>query len=358
MADKYWVGSGSTTNWNATVPTNWANTDGGAGDATVPAAGDRVFFTSNSGTGASVWNTAISLTMLDCTGSKNAITHGNVTITLSAGNVVLPTGVGGTYTTISTSAVFSFTGTAGTQQLTTNGFRPGGVTINGVGGTLQLQDNLQFFTDPLTNFTLTNGTFDAQAFSVTIGRFSAANANTKVLIGSGLWTLTGTGTVFSLVNTGTTVAAFTSNITATATVATTRSFTLTGGVTLQGTLTVGANTLGGLFALTTVMTLGTLSVIAPNTIRMPTGGVTVTLTTAPTITGSAGSEIGFISDNPGVAALLATSGTANFAWCAFRDMQWSGATFTAINSFDLGGNTGITITAPSGTGGGFSAGFF
>ena len=46
MAVKYWVGGGSSTNWDATGNTNWSLTDGGANDAAVPAAQDDVFFKS------------------------------------------------------------------------------------------------------------------------------------------------------------------------------------------------------------------------------------------------------------------------------------------------------------------------
>jgi hypothetical protein len=43
------------------------------------------------------------------------------------------------------------------------------------------------------------------------------------------------------------------------------------------------------------------------------------------------------------------SGVCSISWGAFVYMTFSGgATFTATNSFDLGHNTGITITAPGG----------
>lgn len=39
MAARFWVGGGSTANWNATAPTNWAETSGGAGNQSVPGGG-------------------------------------------------------------------------------------------------------------------------------------------------------------------------------------------------------------------------------------------------------------------------------------------------------------------------------
>ena len=46
MANRFWVGGGSSTNWDATSNTNWSATDGGANNASVPADGDDVFFKS------------------------------------------------------------------------------------------------------------------------------------------------------------------------------------------------------------------------------------------------------------------------------------------------------------------------
>ena len=46
MADKYWVGGGSSSNWDAASNTNWSATDGGANNASVPANGDDVFLKS------------------------------------------------------------------------------------------------------------------------------------------------------------------------------------------------------------------------------------------------------------------------------------------------------------------------
>ena len=47
MANKYWVGGGSSTSWAATGNTNWSDTDGGANNASIPADGDDVFLKSN-----------------------------------------------------------------------------------------------------------------------------------------------------------------------------------------------------------------------------------------------------------------------------------------------------------------------
>ncbi len=46
MGNKFFVGGGSSTNWNATSPTNWSTVDGGPNDAALPVAGDYVYFKS------------------------------------------------------------------------------------------------------------------------------------------------------------------------------------------------------------------------------------------------------------------------------------------------------------------------
>lgn len=50
-------------------------------------------------------------------------------------------------------------------------------------------------------------------------------------------------------------------------------------------------------------------------------------------------------------ASIIASGGGSIQYASIRDMSFSGGTVTATNSFDLGNNTGITISGPS-TGGG------
>lgn len=353
MPDHYWVGGGSSTNWNATVPTNWSLTDGGAGGATVPAVGDNVFFTGNSGTGASVWNTSISLNSLVCTGSKNLVTHnGAITLTISGGDLALPSGVGGTYTAASQTSLFLFSGTSGTQKITSSGKTMGALTLNGVGGTFQLQDNLNVSATANSSvITFTNGTFDCQTFTVATPQFSSNNANARTLTGSGQWTLTQTSSFAPWFATATmTVSGFSSVIVIAGASASNRTFT-GGGLSYTGGLTVNANSLGGAVNISGANTFATLSVSAPNAILLA-AGLTTTLTNAPTLSGSSGSEIFLGSNSLGtVATLSVATGTPTFTWFGIREITCSGgATFSATSSFDLGHNSGITITAPSGGG--------
>ncbi len=345
MAVKFWVGGGTNTNWNSSPTTNWANSSGGTGNQTAPATGDDVTFDNSSGTGASVWNTAISLNSLVCNASRNTVTHNSgTTITISGGNLSLPGGVGSTYTAGATTALFTLTGTSGTQQITSNGKNFGALTLNGAGGTFQLQDNLNCTTLVNSTITLTQGTFDCQTFTVTTSQFTNNSGSTRVLKGSGAWTVNGTSgsaTIINMTSAGLTVTNFTSAITCSGNDASTRTLAF-GGLSL-GSLTLGANSLGGGFNITGANTFSSLSVAGQLSATWP-ASTTNTITNAFTLAGSPGTEISFASATIGTQATISVaSGTCSLSWCALRDMAFSGgATFNAYNAFDLGHNSGLT----------------
>ena len=350
MASKYWVGGGTNTNWSSSPTTNWANTDGGAGNQTAPTTGDSVYFTASRGSGAAVWDTAISLATLDCTGSKNTIS-GNVAFTISSGNLVLPTGVGAAYTSTST---FTFTGTSGTQQITSHGFTVRTLTFNGSGGTFQTQDNLLMDTGG-GGITLTTGTFDTQTYTVSTPYFASTGAATRAVQGSGAWTV-GTGNVTGNVwnvTASLTTTSFSSSISYAASAASAGRVFAGAGKTYSGGISFGATSTTGVIHVTGANTFGSLSISAPNTIQFASG-VTQTISTAFTIAGSAGSYILLAQDNLNNTTqwtLSVASGTATFAYCALQNLACTGgATFTASNSWDLEGNSGVTITAPGGGG--------
>jgi hypothetical protein len=109
----------------------------------------------------------------------------------------------------STNAI-TFAATSGTQQITSNGKTldfP--ITHNGVGGTVQLQDNLTI--GSTRTFTLTNGTLNVNSKTLSAGAFSSSNSNArtiglgtngKITVNGGGWTTT-TSTNLSLTGTGT-----------------------------------------------------------------------------------------------------------------------------------------------------------
>jgi hypothetical protein len=100
-------------------------------------------------------------------------------------------------TILGTSSTLTFGATSGIQKITSNGngFNSP-ITINGVGGTRQLQDN--FLTGTTRTTTLTNGALDLQSYTLSTGLFSSSNSNTRTIaFGTGQINCTGTGTVWT-----------------------------------------------------------------------------------------------------------------------------------------------------------------
>jgi hypothetical protein len=122
---------------------------------------------------------------LDFTGFSGTL---NASTTTIYGNVIfsstMNTGSGGTW---------NFAATSGIQQFTSNGVTfDTAITQNGVGGTVQLQDNLTM--GSTRTFTLTAGALDLNDFDLTTGLFSSSNSNVRsIAFGTGNITLTGNG---------------------------------------------------------------------------------------------------------------------------------------------------------------------
>lgn len=123
-----------------------------------------------------------------------------------------------------------------------------------------------------------------------------------------------------------------------------------------GTITVGANTSLGYVEVTdNTCTLVAFNVTAPNTI-LGKGSTTTTVTAAISWLGDAntdGQQISFQSDNANSPATFTfTNGGAITGAGIRRIVRSGGSAPTANSSFDLGGNTGLTIHAPAAGGGG------
>jgi len=107
------------------------------------------------------------------------------------GNLNISSGM----TLTTSSGPLTFSATTGTQQITTNGNttidRP--FAQNGVGGTVQLQDNL--ILGSTRTYTLTNGTLSLVDKTLTTGLFSTSNSNARTIsLGTGSIVVTGSGT--------------------------------------------------------------------------------------------------------------------------------------------------------------------
>jgi hypothetical protein len=353
VASRYWVGGGSSTNWSATASTNWAATSGGAGNQSVPTTTDDVFFDAVSPS-PSVLSANITVRSVNCTGYTGTITHNSgVTLTINTGSTtsfLLESGM--TYTAAAATSLVTFTHTSGTADVTSGGKRLGGLTVNGAGGTTRLLDALRTDLFATSALTITSGVFNANNFNVTTTLFTGSGSTTRTLtMGSGTWTV---GTLAAagatIWNLGTTTNLTFNKDTANIVVGSNgisgvKSFTA-GSLTYNG-LTIDANT-GQCVVSMSTGTYSSLSVGAGNLIEILNGN-TLTVSAAFDVTGTAANPCGFKSNSDGsTASLSVPSGTCNFTWCHFRNVAHAGgATFLATNSFNMGGNTGITISAPS-----------
>ncbi len=181
---------GTNGQWNVS---GWSLTSGGsAANNNFPLAQDTAII-NNSTTG-----TTLTLTSGYNYGTIDASSRTTATtITVSSGINVHGNVSFGSGTTIAGAGEMVFTG-RGTMVLNTAGKTVTFVThINTPTGTLQLgsaftSTNGSGSPGPIQ---LTSGTFDAATYNVTTPRFRSDNSNTRTLLmGSGLWTLTGTGT--------------------------------------------------------------------------------------------------------------------------------------------------------------------
>jgi fibronectin-binding autotransporter adhesin len=236
----YWNLAG-TQNWSAD---GWATTSGGVpATNNFPLAQDTVVF-DDTGSASIVTMQTFNVGAVDMSARTTALTLSSGGLTIY-GNWSF-----GTSVTTGSGSGITFAG-RGTATITSNGVSFGvPVTIDCGTGTVQLADALELNSD--RTLTLLSGTFDAVTYNVTAGRFDGGTAGTKTLkMGSGGWTLTGTGGVFSLTTSSTsTLYKGTADILLSNTTTTARTFTgsahsynkLTiGGATGTSTLTITSN---------------------------------------------------------------------------------------------------------------------
>ena len=191
---RYWNLAGNN-NWSAT---GWAASSGASPDVNnFPLAQDTCEFESTSpGSGATITiNAGYNIGTIDMSARTSN------TMTLATGSTtpaIYGNWINGTGITFTGTGAMTFAG-RGSQTITSAGQTFTQLfIIDSPGGSVTLQD--AFITNRTASgaITLTQGTFDANGFNVTIsgsaGTFSSSNSNTRTLaIGSGTWTLAGSG---------------------------------------------------------------------------------------------------------------------------------------------------------------------
>jgi hypothetical protein len=208
-ADKYWnLALGG--DWSAV---GWALSSGGAvSNDNFPLAQDTCLFEAtglNSGSTITI-NAAYNIGTIDMSARTTN------TMTLATGGntpAIYGNWINGTGVTISGTATLTFSG-RGSQTLTSAGktfTQP--FTFDTPSGSVTLQDAFETNRSSSTAVTLTQGTFDANGYNVTLSSassgFSSSNTNTRTIaFGSGVWTIAGsngwtTATSSNLTVTGT-----------------------------------------------------------------------------------------------------------------------------------------------------------
>jgi fibronectin-binding autotransporter adhesin len=214
--DKYWNLAGGG-NWSSTA---WATSSGGAvSNDNFPLAQDTCLFEAgspNSGNTVTI-NVSYNIGTID----MSARTTNTMTLTGTQQPSVYGNWIYGTGVTPSGTGTLTFAG-RGSQTLTSAGKTfTQSFTIDTPSGSVTLQDAFETNRSSATAFTLNAGTFDANGFNVTLSgassRMTSANFNIRTIaVGSGAWTIAGSGaswntsTASNLTVTGTGIISLTS----------------------------------------------------------------------------------------------------------------------------------------------------
>lgn len=321
---RYRVGSGST--W--TNSANWSDTPGGSGGFSVPLCHDDVFVDANASGTISMNQYSLGKNV-DYTGFA-----GTLSSTIQEnyyGSVTFSTGL-----TISGSINAVLRG-RGIHTIRSNGKSfTGTLGIIAPSGSYTLLDAIT----STSAFSLTIGTFDANGFNVTATTFSSSNTNLRTInMGSGTWTVSGTGNVWSTgTATNLTLNPGSSTIAITDTSASSKSF-FSGGNVIASYNNVSISGGGsGAVIFSQSTNLNTLTIGAPKTITF-TASSTHTFTGDFIANGTPGNLITIQSSSTTNHVLSKSSGIVSLDYVNISDSTATGgATFYAgPSSVDAGG---------------------
>lgn len=345
---RYWVGvTGG--NWSSTA--NWSASSGGASGASMPLAHDTVIFDVNSITssgrtitvnvprlGKDVTFTGIvnnpTLAFSTTMGNQSATCCGNFTMgsgmTVSGNSTGLALWGRGSHTFTSAGATFTAR-----------------VRFQGT-GSYTLQDAL--ICNHTSGVELEQGSLNTNSFNVTSFSFSSPRAITKALtLGTTTWTLTGTGTVWSITNTSLyTQSMASSTLAITDTSATSK--TIQGAVTasgfVHGNLTITGSGSGAIIINQSV-TFNNITVGPPKTLTI-NASITLTILGSLVVTGTSGNVITINSSSSTNHTISKASGYVSGDYLSISDSTASGGAYFAAgaNSTDAGGgNSGWVFGA-------------
>jgi hypothetical protein len=227
------------------------------------------------------------------------------------------------------------------------------ITIDALGGTFRLSDAF----NASNSIALTRGTFNAHNYNVTCTSFSSTISNTRTLtMGSGLWTLTGTGVIWNTSTaTNLTFNKDTANILLTN--STISSVAFASGPHTFNKLTIGGGAGTGLVTINS--TVGSVAGSFSELASTRTGSYTISMGNSNSsvidtwsVTGSLGNIVTVNSPTTGNRRTFTlTNITSGIDYLAVQDIgELSGGKFyVGANSTDNGNNSNVIFTDPPST---------
>ena len=336
----YWNLAG-TQNWSATA---WCTASGGTPDINqFPLAQDTAVFDNTGSVGTVSINLAWNIGTFDASLRTSAMTLStSFSFPCIYGDWKFGTGV----TSSSATGTIQFSKT-GTQTITSNGVQFGcPIGTSHGSANVQLADALSL--SSIRTLSVGQGTFDAVSYNVTVGLFFQSSSTNAVKMGSGTWTISGAGTVWT-VSAPSTVTVGTSTIVLSDTSTTARTFAggnlycnkLTiGGATGTSTLTItGANAFGELASTKTVAHTIIFQSSAIHYIGKwsVTGTVSNVVTISPSIAATTYTINIFGPANTGIDYL-------SVSYCTVSTTS-PGEFYVGVNSTNTAGNTRVIFTA-------------
>lgn len=337
MANRYWVGG--TGNWTDNT-NHWSESSGGSPGASLPNSLDDVFFDVNSFTAtnqAVTINSTANCKNMDWTGVLY-----NPTLTGASNITIYGSLIFSSNMTAANGGSIIFSSTTTGNIINTNGVEIRGATLNfdGVGGEWTLQNDIANGTvDTRKNIVIVNGTFNTNGYNVWTRAFSSSNSNTRTInITNSTITLTSTGGTWWDLGT-------TTNLT----------FISTGSTIIYNGSSSGRNFIGGSLTYYNVEFYRAARISGNNTFNNLTfhydsgspnsyyftNGSIQTINTF-SGDGTEGNLIPLRSTVTGYTYTISVaSGTIEKQYYSIQDcIATGGATFIAINSENLGNNTG------------------
>jgi gliding motility-associated-like protein len=373
-ANYYWIGGSG--NWSD--PTHWATTSGGATlHNQIPTAVDDVFFDANSFTAVGQTVTLDPLTILCRDLSWVGVTN-NPTLAGAATNLLKVYGS----LSFAVAMNMNFLGKVNFESVTTgrtilsNGKTfSWDVVFNGVGGGWTLQDSLKVDNDVVLN----NGTLNTNNRAVVMQAFESSTTTTRAInMGSSIFTLNGSNTVWNVGNNGMILNCGTSVINVVNTSAYNYfeggnktyydlnftsanniyectvndnnnfhdvNFAAKGAISSNNTFrNVVFNKNGTMWASNTFANL----TFSPSYSYILQSGTTQTITGNFNATGNCGAFVDVSSSTAGtIATINKTTGVVNASYLILKDINAIGAaTFNASSSINLGNSAGWVFTSP------------